>query len=277
LEFMPSETRSWETRVRRLAARRYREQEGACYVEGIRPVLDAIESGASIDALLFCPELLRSEVALRMVQEQGASGVPVVTLSRANFERLSDRDNPVGLGAIVRWAPLGLEALATGGDTLLVMAEDMRDPGNLGTLLRTVDAIGGSGVVIVGSSTDPTHPKCLKASMGTLFRVAVARAVSVEDFLRWAKERHLWTVATTARRGTPFWSLKYQRPLALLLGNEGEGLRPETIQATDAVARIPMWGTASSLNVSVAAGVLLYEIKRQEEASAASEERKWMG
>jgi TrmH family RNA methyltransferase len=268
---MPPETRYWETRVRRLATRHYREQEGTCYVEGIRPVLDAIESEVEVEALLFCPELLRSEVALRVIQEQEDSGVPVVRLSRANFERLSDRDNPVGVGAIVRWAPLTLETLMVDPEALLVMAEDTRDPGNLGTLLRTVDAIGGSGVAIVGASTDPTHPKCLKASMGTIFRVPVARAASVEDFLRWARERRLWTVATTARRGTSFWSLKYQRPLALLLGNEGEGLRPETIQAADAVVRIPMWGTASSLNVSVAAGVLLYEIKRQEEASGGSE------
>ena len=265
---MRSETRHWETRVRRLATRHYREREGACYVEGIRPVLDAIESGVSLEALLFCPELLRSEVALRMVREQEASGVPVVALSRASFEALSDRDNPVGLAAIARWVPLPLETLATGPETLLVMAEDLRDPGNLGTLLRTVDAIGGNGVAIVGSSTDPTHPKCLKASMGTIFRIPIVRAASVEDFLRWAKERHLWTIATTARCGTAFWSLTYRRPLALLLGSEGEGLRPETIQTADAVARIPMWGTASSLNVSVAAGVLLYEIRRQEETSA---------
>jgi TrmH family RNA methyltransferase len=263
---MRQETRQWETRVRRLATRRYREQEGACFVEGIRPVLDALECGLRVEALLVCPELLRSEVALRMVHEQETAGTTVVELSRANFEHISDRDNPVGLAAIVYWAPLALEALPVGADALLVMAEDMRDPGNLGTLLRTMDAIGGTGVVVVGSSTDPTHPKCLKASMGTIFRVPVARATSVETFVQWAHARHIWTVATTARRGAPFWSLEYRRPLALLLGNEGEGLSKETMQMTNVVARIPMWGTASSLNVSVAAGVLLYEIRRQETA-----------
>lgn len=261
---MRQETRQWETRARRLATRRYREQEGACFVEGIRPVLDALESGLSVEALLMCPELLHSEVALRVIREQQAAGALVVELSRVSFAQFSDRDNPVGLAAIVRWAPLTLEALPVGPDALLVMAEDMRDPGNLGTLLRTMDAIGGSGVVVVGSSTDPTHPKCLKASMGTIFRVPVARAASVEAFLQWAQAQHIWTVATTARRGQSFWSLEYRRPLALLLGNEGEGLSQETMQMTDAVARIPMWGTASSLNVSVAAAALLYEIKRQE-------------
>jgi TrmH family RNA methyltransferase len=267
---MRQESRQWETRVRRLATRRYREQEGVCYVEGIRPVLDALENGAGVEALLICPDLLHSEVALRMVREQQALGTPVVEFSRASFERFSDRDNPVGLAAIVRWAPLALDALPVGPDALVVMAEDMRDPGNLGTLLRTMDAIGGTGVVVVGSSTDPTHPRCLKASMGTIFRVPLARAASVEVFLQWAKAQKVWTVATTARRGESFWSLKYRRPLALLLGNEGEGLRQETMQMADAVARIPMWGTASSLNVSVAAGVLLYEIRRQEEADADS-------
>jgi TrmH family RNA methyltransferase len=265
---MRQEPRQWETRVRRLATRRYREQEGMCFVEGIRPVLDALESGLGVEALLICPELLRSEVALRMVREQQAAGTPVVEFARASFERFSDRDNPVGLGAIVRWAPLALEELPVGPDTLLVMAEEMRDPGNLGTLLRTMDAVGGTGVVVVGSSTDPTHPRCLKASMGTLFRLPLARAASVEAFLQWAKERGIWAIATTARRGTSFWSLEYRRPLALLLGNEGEGLRQETIQSADAVARIPMWGTSSSLNVSVAAGALLYEIRRQETVRA---------
>lgn len=262
------ESRRWETRVRRLAARQYREQEGVCYVEGIRPVLDALESGVRLEALLFSPELLRSEVALRMISEQEAAGVLVVELPAASFERLSDREHPMGLAAIVYWRPLALEALPSGPETLLVMAEEMRDPGNLGTLLRTMDAVGGSGVVVVGASTDPTHPKCLKASMGTIFRLLVARAASVEAFLQWAKEKQVSTVATTARRGTSFWTVPYRRPLALLLGNEGEGLRPETLEQADVIARIPMWGTASSLNVSVAAGALLYEIKRQEAAGS---------
>jgi TrmH family RNA methyltransferase len=221
-----------------------------------------------LEALLISPEMLRSEVALRKVGEQAALGTPVVELSRASFERFSDRDNPMGLAAIIRWAPLELSSLPIGPGALVVMAEDMRDPGNLGTLLRTMDAVGGTGVVIVGSSTDPAHPRCLKASMGTIFRMPLARAASVEMFLHWAKERELWTIATTARRGSPFWALEYRRPLALLLGNEGEGLSQETIRLADVTARIPMWGTASSLNVSVAAGVLLYEIRRQETSGA---------
>jgi TrmH family RNA methyltransferase len=256
----------WEARARRLAQQRhYREQEGACLVEGIRPVLDAIEAGVPLEALLICPELLHSEVALRAVDEQRQAGILVVECSRASFERLSERDNPMGLAAIARWAPLRLESVPVGSQTLLMVAEDLRDPGNLGTLLRTMDAVGGSGVVLVGASTDPTHPRCLKASLGTLFRVLVASAPRMEDVLTWAKERQVWTLATTARRGPSFWSLEYQRPLAVLLGNEGAGLRPETISTADAVARIPMWGTATSLNISVAASVLLYEIRRQEE------------
>lgn len=266
-EGMRSQTHGWVTRARRLAQQRhYREQEGACLVEGIRPVLDAVEAGVSLEALFICREMLHSEVALRAVEGQRQAGVLVVECSRASFAELSERDNPVGLAAIARWAPLRLESLKVGPETLLTVAEDLRDPGNLGTLLRTMDAVGGSGVVLVGTSTDPAHPHCVKASLGTLFRVPLAIAPRMEDALVWARERHIWTLATTARRGPSFWALEYRRPLAMLLGNEGEGLRPETIAAADAVARIPMWGTASSLNISVAASVLLYEIRRQEEA-----------
>ncbi len=257
----------WEARARRLAQQRhYREEEGACLVEGIRPVLDAIEAGVPLEAILVCPEMLHSEVAWRAVEAQRQAGVLVVECSRASFERLSERDNPVGLAAIARWAPLRLESLTVGPQTLLAVAEDLRDPGNLGTLLRTMDAVGGSGVILVGASTDPAHPRCIKASLGTIFRVPLAIAPRMEDMLIWARERQVWALATTARRGPSFWSLEYRRPLAMLLGNEGEGLRPETIAAADAAARIPMWGTASSLNISVAASVLLYEIRRQEEA-----------
>jgi TrmH family RNA methyltransferase len=264
---MPAETRQWEIRAHRLAQQRhYREQEGACLVEGIRPVLDALEAQVPLEAVLICPELLHSEVALHMVAEQQRVGVPVIALARASFARFSERDNPVGLAAIVRWRPLALDALETGQQTLLVVAEDLRDPGNLGTLLRTLDGVGGGAVVLVGASTDATHPRCLKASMGTLFRVSVATAPRMEEVLAWAWARGIWTLATTARRGPSLWELEYRRPLALLLGNEGEGLPAETLAAADAVARIPMWGTASSLNISVAAGVLLYEIRRQEEA-----------
>jgi TrmH family RNA methyltransferase len=263
---MSAATHRWEARARRLAQQRhFREQEGACLVEGIRPVLDATEAGVPLEAVLVCREMLHSEVALRAVEHQQQAGVPVVECSRASFERLSERDNPMGLAAIARWAPLRLDALTVGPQTLLAVAEDLRDPGNLGTLLRTMDAVGGNGVVLVGASTDAAHPRCLKASLGTVFRVPVAGVSRMEEVLAWAKERQVWTLATTARRGTSYWALEYRRPLAVLLGNEGEGLRSETIVAADAVARIPMWGTASSLNISVAASVLLYEIRRQEE------------
>ncbi|HEY2078422.1 MAG TPA: RNA methyltransferase [Streptosporangiaceae bacterium] len=250
-------------RVRLLADRRHRRRESAFVVEGIQPVWQAVEAGAGVEVLIVAPDLLRHSGAAAMVAAQEASGVRVARLSGELFGRISDRDAPSGLAAIVRAAPVTLADLAVGPGSLFVALHSAGNPGNLGTIIRTASAAGAGGVILIGPSADPYDPSAVKASMGALFTVPVASAVSAGQFVEWARAGGVRVAATSARASVTCWDADLQLPLAVLLGSEGSGLPEDVLDAADVRVAIPMTGTAESLNLSVAAGVLLYEVRRR--------------
>lgn len=252
-------------RLRLLTAdRRYRRREGAFVVEGRQPVWRAVEAGWEIEVLVVAPELLDATGATAvtaMVAGCATAGTPVARLSAELFDRLSDRDGPSGLAAIVRVRTAELVALPAGD--LFVALHDVGNPGNLGTVIRTADAVGAAGVVLVGNTADPFAPAAVKASMGSLFAVPVAHEPDVDAFLAWAAARGVRVLATSGRAELAHWDTSWEPPVALLLGSEGAGLPAAVLDRADAVVRIPMTGTAESLNLAVAAGVLLYEAGRR--------------
>jgi TrmH family RNA methyltransferase len=263
-------------RARALGDRKHRRHEGAFVVHGIQPVWQAVEARADIEVLLVAPELLRHHGALEMVEAQAATGVRVARLTGELFGRIADRDGPTGLAAIVRAAPTPLDALGapaaeaatadarrSPADGLFVALHTVGNPGNVGAIVRTASASGAGGVILIGPSADPYDPVAVKASMGALFTVPVATAQSAAEFLAWAVARGVYVAATSARAGTSCWDATLRLPLALLLGSEGAGLPDDVLAAADVQIAIPMTGTAESLNLAVAAGVLLYEVRRR--------------
>jgi TrmH family RNA methyltransferase len=255
--------RRWIERARALQRDRHtRESEGACFVEGIRQVLSAIEAGHPLEAVLVDPARLKSQIAWEAVERARVAGAEVVTLQSGDFERISSRDNPVGVAAIVRWQALPLERLITRRDGLYLVADDVRDPGNLGTLARTLDGAGGHAL-IAHAGTDPGHPGALRSSLGASFHVPTYAAATLDAVFAWSEGHGVTTLATSANAGGDLWEVPLVLPLAVLVGNEGEGLGPETIARAGQRVSIPMLGTATSLNVSVAAGIILYEVRRQ--------------
>ncbi len=249
-------------RMRSLADRRHRSRERAFVVEGIQPVWQAVEAGAQVEVLVVAPDLLGDSPAAAMVAAQEAAGQRVVRVTAGLFRRLSGRDGPSGLAAIVRGHPAGLDALTVTPQALFVALHEIRNPGNLGTIIRTANAAGAAGVILLGQSTDPYDPAAIRASMGAVFGMPVA-AAQPEEFFAWAGQRAVPVATTSAKAPADFWSVSYPRPLALLLGGEGPGL-PGSLLARGALSvRIPMTGTAESLNLAVAAALLLYEAQRQ--------------
>lgn len=249
-------------RMRLLADRKHRRREGAFVVEGIQPVWQAVEAGAGIEVLVVAPGLLGRSAARDMVAKQELAGTRVTRVSDELFRRLSGREGPSGLAAIVRTGQTSLADLAVGPDSVFVALHEIANPGNLGTIIRTANAAGAAGVVLLGLSTDPFDPAAVKASMGALFSVSVV-ATGIEEFFAWASRAGVSVVTTSAQAADSFWESPYPRPLALLLGSEGTGLPAELLARGDLAVRIPMAGTAESLNVAVAAGVLLYELRRR--------------
>ncbi|HEY3734734.1 MAG TPA: RNA methyltransferase [Streptosporangiaceae bacterium] len=250
-------------RIRLLADRKHRRREGAFVVEGIQPVWRAVEAGWEVEVLIVAPDLLaRAGPARDMVAAQEANGVRVARLGQELFTRLSDREGPSGLAAIVRGRLGGLPDLVVRSSSVFVALHQAGNPGNLGTIIRTVDAAGGAGVILIGDTADPFAPAAVKASMGSLFGVGVARVPDALSFFDWARAHGVRVLATSGRADRDHWSARYEPPLAILLGSEGDGLPGDLLDRADQRIRIPMTGTAESLNLAVAASVMLYEVQR---------------
>lgn len=256
------EERNWPRRVRALRDRQTREDEGVVVVEGIRQVLAAHESGQQFEAVLVDPSRLRSEIAWEFISELQAAGGPVVHLTPAEFERLSARDNPVGIAAIVRWRPKRLVLGEPPTGSLYLATDNVRDPGNLGTLMRTAEALGVAGMIIHGG-TDPGHPTAVRASLGSVFQLPIYAARSLDELFQWANRHGLETVATSAHGTVDLNEAMVGMPTLVLVGNEAEGLTEDTLDRADVAVRIPLTGSATSINVSVAAGIVLYEFRRR--------------
>lgn len=251
-------------RIRLLANRKHRREQGAFVVEGIQPVWRAVTAGWEIETLVVDPGLRPDSPAAAMVVDLETRGVRVARLSQDLFERLSSRDGSPGLAAIVRSRQASLADLHPSPDAVYVALHQIGNPGNLGTIIRTADAVGGAGVILIGETTDPYAPTAVKASMGSLFALNVVPVPTPEPFLTWAEANGIDVIAACGQAEVAHWSTSYRPPLALLLGSEGEGLPADLLARADKRIKVPMTGTAESLNVAAAAAILLYEVRRHQ-------------
>jgi RNA methyltransferase, TrmH family len=249
-------------RVRLLGERRNRRRERAFVVRGIQPVWQAVEAGAAIEVLIVSPDLLKGQAAA-MVAEQEDRGIRVARLSADLFGRIADRDGPAGLAAIIAGQLAGLDDLDVRPDSVFIALHEVGNPGNLGTIIRTADGAGAAGVILIGASTDPYDPAAVKASMGALFSVPVAAAATAAEFVRWCRSHGVAIAVASGKGSGAVWDVALPAPVAILLGSEAAGLPGDLLAEGDIRLRIPMTGTAESLNLAVAAGILLYEAWRQ--------------
>ena len=255
--------------LRSLRLRKYREETGLYLIEGIRIVEEALDAAAPIESLVYAPELLVSERARALVERVDAS--LRLALSGALFRGLSEREDPQGIAAVVRLEERSLASIPLGRDLLVLVAHELRDPGNLGSLVRTADAVGASGLVVVGSSADVYDPQSVRATMGSLYAVPIVRLAGEAALIPWyaqirAMGLPLLVAGTSAHAEHTHFDVDYCRPVVLLLGSERHGLTPSMRETADVLVRLPMRGSATSLNVSAAAAALVYEVIRQRRA-----------
>jgi TrmH family RNA methyltransferase len=248
---------------KRLQQKKYRLQEQAFFVEGLRVVLTAVEHKAPIQTLIYAPDLLTSDIARQMLAEQTNAGLSCVPVSRELFTAISGRDNPTGLGAIIRTTWPALDSMTVQPVDLWLALVEISDPGNLGTILRTADSFGAAGVILAGRTVDPFHPTAVKASMGSLFTLPLTQVENADEVFRWAAQNQMQTITTSAKASQPVRQAAVRHPILLILGSEGEGLAPDILTAADLQLTIPMQGTTTSLNLAIAAGILLYELGNQ--------------
>lgn len=260
MEMISSRSNSKIRSARALQQRKQRAASGTFLVEGIHLVGAAVEAGVQIDSIFFAPDLLTSQYALDLIEESSSRGVPCYPTTAEVFTSLAAKEHPQGIVAVVRQAEQQLSNLNPETYPWGVACVVPQDPGNIGTILRTVDAVGASGLILLDGGVDVYHPTVVRASMGAIFRQPLVSA-SFTDFAEWAGKFNYQIIGTSAHGPVDYQeAVEYMRPLVLLLGDERQGLTPEQVEICHTVVRLPMHGQVTSLNLAVAAGIMLYDI-----------------
>jgi len=248
--------------IKALMNKKAREETGAFIAEGLKLVIDAIELGWVIRTLIYAKAAKGKPLVEKIAAKTVASGGLVLEVSEKVMSSIVRRDNPQMVAGVFeqRWKPLS--AIRPQQGETYVALDRVRDPGNLGTIIRTADAAGASGVILVGDCTDPFAVETVRATMGSVFALPVSQA-SVSDFLAWRKGADVQIVATHLAGSVDYRTVDYKKkPTVLLMGNEQSGLPEELASKADQRVRIPQQGRADSLNLAVATAVMLYEARR---------------
>jgi len=248
--------------IRALAMKKFRDREGAFIAEGLKLVIDALDQGWSIRTLVFAKAGLGNPAVEKAAARTVAAGGIVLEVTEKVLGAITRRDNPQMVVGVFAQKFLPLASIRLSGDDVWVALDRVRDPGNLGTIIRTIDAAGAKGVILVGDCTDPFSLETVRATMGSIFSVPVAKA-SVEAFLGWRRGFPGLVAGTHLKGAVDYRSVDFTgRPALLLMGNEQQGLPDDLAAACDRLLRIPQAGRADSLNLAVATGVMLFEIRR---------------
>ncbi|WP_430397904.1 TrmH family RNA methyltransferase [Ferrovibrio sp.] len=248
--------------VRALDDKKHRRESGLYVAEGLRTALTAEEQGVYPETLIFSAELKDHPKLKEYLGRCLKRGIECIEAGRQAMEKIARRDNPQGVIGIYRIGWHKLEDLAPKPQSCLIALQMIRDPGNLGTIMRTADAVGAEGIVLIDECCDPFSIEAVRASMGSIFAVKLARA-RFADFDAWRRKQGAMLVGTSLRASEDYRKVDYKDPVCLLMGNEQAGLPAEYEDACDARVRIPMRGSADSLNVAVATAIVLYEINRK--------------
>lgn len=248
--------------IKALSLKKARDETKTFMAEGLKLVIDALELGWTIRTLVYSKAAKGKPMVEKVAARTIASGGLVLEVSEKVMSAITRRDNPQMVAGVFdqRWT--ALKDVRPSASETWVALDRVRDPGNLGTIIRTADAAGASGVILVGDCTDPFSLETVRATMGSLFAVPLVKTTPA-DFLRWKKDGGARLVATHLAGAVDYRTIDYRsRPVVLMMGNEQSGLPDDLAGAADALARIPQVGRADSLNLAVATGVMLFEVRR---------------
>jgi TrmH family RNA methyltransferase len=247
--------------IRALDMRKERKETGLFLAEGASIIMTARAAGFRPETLVYRAGALETETQRRLVSAALDDGAEVLEVSNAVLEKLAAKDNPQTMLGVFRQRVHALpDPKALPRNAVWLALEEIRDPGNLGTIIRTADAVGASGVILVGQCTDPHSREAVRATMGSVFNVPLV-AVERNTFLEWLPRWPGDTVATTLAAREDFRDAKLTSPVLLMMGSEGPGLSEALTHIATRQVKIPMHGTLDSLNLAVATAILLYHLR----------------
>ena len=242
--------------------RKYRERSKLFVAEGLKFIISAIESDWKFDTLLYASSVRQQKQVVNIATAVHARGGSILEVSEKVLSTISQRDNPQSVIAVFKQRVNSIDSLIPSTSDLWIGLEKIRDPGNLGTIIRTIDAIGAAGVILIDDSTDPYSKEAVRATMGSIFHVPIFRCTQSE-FSSWLTGFTGQIIGTHLNSKTDYRAVEYQDLCLLLMGNEQVGLSSNLEYCCQTLVKIPQPGSADSLNLAVSTGIMLYEIHRK--------------
>jgi TrmH family RNA methyltransferase len=247
-------------RLRSLRDKKARREEGLFLAEGLRIITEARDSGLLPEIIMFSPEGAKHPLASEIIAATEDAGGEAIETSADILAKTSGKDNPQMLIAAYRQRETDLSEIDRFSAPLWFVAQALRDPGNIGTILRTGDAVGAGGLILIDDSADPYSVEGVRASMGAIFTQQVAKA-RWDEFVAWLRSSPGQLVGTSLKATEDYLNVRYEPPSFLLIGNEQQGLPADYEAECDQLVKIPMAGRADSLNAAMAAAVMAFQIK----------------
>ena len=251
--------------LRRARSVRDGKDEDFIFVEGLRLCEEAVTSGLEIEAVIYSDQIIRKDRPAALIKHATAVAKAEGVASEKLLESISYTKTPQGIVVLAK-RPLHDEesfAAKQPKTPLIVILNEINNPVNVGAILRTAEGAGATGIIATARTADPFSPKALRGAMGSAFRLPVWSGSSFDKAITWCSSRKIRTVAADLSASTDYHEVNWRKPQALVVGRESTGLSSGELALADAVVRIPMQGAAESLNVAVAAGIILFEAARQ--------------
>ena len=246
--------------LRSLRDKKARRAEGMFLAEGLRILAEARDTGHLPEVIAHAPAGGVHPLAAEIIAQAEAAGADIIETSADILSKMSGKDNPQAILGAYRQPDTAIDTLDRSAAPLWLVAQALRDPGNIGTILRTGDATGSGGLILLDDSADPFSVEAVRASMGAVFTQRVAHA-RWDEFIAWLRSGPAQLVGTSLNTTTDYLETDYEAPCFLLVGNESQGLPEAYEQACDLLVKIPMLGKADSLNAAVAAAVMAFQVR----------------
>ena len=248
--------------IKRLKEKKYRDEDGEYIVEGLKLIKEAIQENADIKHIVVCDGCDNSEMIESHLKYEMAR-LDFIYVPQNIFKMLSDVENPQGVLAVIgKTKNSNLEADIDLSEDIILALDDIQDPGNLGTILRTADSVGLKQILVSKGTADAYNPKVVRSTMGAIFRVKVIECESLKDTLKELQNKDYKIMTTSLKAKKTIYEADYKKKI-IVIGNEANGVSKEVISLADEKVIIPMLGKTESLNASVATGVILYEYVRK--------------
>lgn len=257
LEFIQSKNNSLIKEIKKLKEKKYREEKNCFIIEGLRFTEEAINSTFTMEYMFFSEDFLEREEGIQLLNKVNKE-TKIYKVTREIFKTLCSTETPQGVLAVIKNKAIKVEE----NHGFYVLVDKVQDPGNLGTIIRTAHASGALGVILTRGTVDLYNEKTLRSTMGSIFKVPIIKDNNF-DFTKNLKARGFKLISSSLDTETNFYSLNLKENVIIAIGNEGNGISKEVYELTDLKAKLPMPGESESLNVAVAAGIMIYEIVRQ--------------